>query len=33
MLMTFPTRSMVRDWLESQQDRIDGIRQFGGSTF
>jgi hypothetical protein len=33
MLMTFPTRSKVRDWLESQQDRIDGIRQFGGSTF
>ncbi len=33
MLTTLPTRARVRGWLQSQQDRIDGIRQFGGPTF
>jgi hypothetical protein len=33
MLTTLPTRGRVKDWLQSQQDRIDGIRQFRGSTF
>ena len=32
MLGTMPTRSRVRSWLQTQQDRIDGMRQFGDAA-